>query len=227
MTTKADLQPDALLRLASWLSPSFPTSPYAYSHGLEQLVADNKVANLSSFLSWAEACLRHGAGRNDAILLAHAWRATRQSNEAMLQEAAELASALQPSSERRRESLDQGAAFWRTAMAVWPMRAPQLTAPPAYPIAVGVAAAAHDCPLRPTLALYLHSYCGMLTVAGQKLVPLGQTDAQRAIAALNDHIEAVSAEAQDAALEDIGGAAFRADIASMRHETLHKRLYRS
>ncbi len=38
---------------------------------------------------------------------------------------------------------------------------------------------------------------------------------------------AVARETRSAALDDIGGCAFRADIAAMRHETQHTRLFRS
>ena len=109
----------------------------------------------------------------------------------------------------------------------WPENAPDLAAPIAYPIAVGATAAAHSCPLDATLTLYLHSFCGLLVAAGQKLVPLGQTDAQRIVAALNDRIEQLAAETQTTDLDDLGGAALRGDIASMRHETQQVRLYRS
>ncbi len=235
MTTEsAALSTRALLRLASWLSPSFPTSPYAYSHGLERLAADGEIDGLASFLGWASTCLEAGAGRNDGILLAEAWRAASLGDGPRLADAAELAAALQPSAERRRETLDQGAAFLRTAAAVWPEAASIEEAlgpePPrriAYPVAVGAAAGRAGCPLAPTIALSLHAYCGMLVVAGQKLVPLGQTDAQRALARLSDRIETLAAEIEAADLDDLGGSALRADIASMRHETQEVRLYRS
>jgi len=60
-----------------------------------------------------------------------------------------------------------------------------------------------------------------------RLVPLGQTDGQRVLAALELVVAATVARALATALEDVGGAAFRADLASMRHETQHTRLFRS
>ena len=58
-------------------------------------------------------------------------------------------------------------------------------------------------------------------------MPLGQTDGQRIIAALGPVIEAVAAKTRDLPLDALGGAAFRADIASMKHETQYTRLFRS
>jgi urease accessory protein len=40
-------------------------------------------------------------------------------------------------------------------------------------------------------------------------------------------IAATAARALSASLDDIGGAALRADLASMRHETQYTRLFRS
>ncbi|KGM32015.1 urease accessory protein, partial [Inquilinus limosus MP06] len=61
--------------------------------------------------------------------------------------------------------------------------------------------------------------------------PLGQTDGQRAIAALMPAVEAAAARA--ASLPDgdpftqCGGLAVAADIASMQHETQYTRLFRT
>jgi urease accessory protein len=60
-----------------------------------------------------------------------------------------------------------------------------------------------------------------------RLIPLGQSDGQRVIAALEPIVAATAERALAAALDDVGGAAFRADLASMRHETQYTRLFRS
>ena len=60
-----------------------------------------------------------------------------------------------------------------------------------------------------------------------RLVPLGQTDGQRVLAALEPLVAATVKRTLVTALDDVGGAAFRADLASMRHETQHTRLFRS
>jgi urease accessory protein len=60
-----------------------------------------------------------------------------------------------------------------------------------------------------------------------RLIPLGQTAGLRVQAALEGDILAAAANTRDAVLEDLGGACWRADIASMRHETQYTRLFRS
>jgi len=208
------------VKLAAWLSPAYPVGAYTYSHGLERAIEDGAVRDRETLEAWVEDILRFGAGRTDAILLAHAWR--DPSDEGV----AELAAALQPSAERALETGQQGAAFASTTAAAWP--AEGLNAAPApYPVAVGRAARAHDAPLEQAATLYLHAFAANLVSAGVRLIPLGQTDGQRAVAALGPVCEAVAAEAVSAPLDAIGGAAMLSDIASMRHETQKTRLYRS
>ena len=60
-----------------------------------------------------------------------------------------------------------------------------------------------------------------------RLVPLGQTTGLRVLAALEPAILQVAAESRTATLDDLGGCAFRSDLAAMRHETQYTRLFRS
>ena len=63
--------------------------------------------------------------------------------------------------------------------------------------------------------------------AAVRLVPLGQSAGLRVLAALEPSFLAVAAETRIATLDDLGSACFRADLASMRHETQYTRLFRS
>lgn len=214
---------EARYRLMTWLSPAYPVGAFSYSHGVEYAVEAGLVGDRASLIDWIEDCLRHGAGRSDAIIAAHAWRADDDTTRAEL---AELATALQPAKERLLESEAQGAAFQLVTAAVWPAGAID-AAPLPYPVAVGVAARAHDVPLDEMLEAYLWAFAANLVSAAVRLVPLGQTDGQRAQAALMPAVLDVARDAAAASLDDIGGCAFRADIAAMRHETQHVRLFRS
>jgi len=61
-----------------------------------------------------------------------------------------------------------------------------------------------------------------------RLIPLGQSDGLRALAALEPVLAAAVAAAQHAqALDSLGAAAPRIDLLSMRHETQYSRLFRS
>jgi urease accessory protein len=74
---------------------------------------------------------------------------------------------------------------------------------------------------------FLHALTSNWISAGARLIPLGQTDSQRALAALEPVVVSVGKRSMDATLDDLGSATFRADLASMRHETQYTRLFRS
>ena len=60
-----------------------------------------------------------------------------------------------------------------------------------------------------------------------RLVPLGQTQGQRVLRALMPDIQKVALEALSATEDDLTSAAFLSDIASMRHETLKTRIFKT
>ena len=225
MTTAAS----SLVHLLTWLSPAFPTGAYAYSHGLEWAVEAGDVRDEAGLVQWLDAVLRHGSGRSDAVLLRHAHRCT--SADALV-EVAELAAAAQPGRERQAETLAQGGAFVLAAR-VW--GAPLLDEAAARigaeriatPIAVGALAAAHGVDEDAACPALLHAFTAHLVSAAVRLVPLGQTAGLRALAALEPAVHVVAAETRAAGLDDLGGACFRSDIASLRHETQYTRLFRS
>ena len=223
---------DVPAQLLVWLSPAFPVGAFAYSHGLEKAVEKGLIKDRATLSSWIEDLIAHGSLRNDLILLAAAWRASTRQNAAELSEVAELAAALQPSAERRLETITQGGSFLLQIDAAWPCAAVGLLRAAhagdiAYPIAVGVAAAGHDLSLAPTLLGYGMAFVGNLLSASIRLSVIGQTDGQRVTAALLPHLQEAATRAADSTLDDIASATFAADLASMQHETQYTRLFRS
>lgn len=216
----ADLQ-----RLLTWLSPAFPVGAFAWSAGLEAAIAAGTVHDRATTQDWVAGILAHGSLRTDAILLAHAWRAS--GDAAALQDLADLCLALTPARERHDETTITGNAFV-TAAAAWP--APALAALPSpcpYPIAVGAIAGAHGIDLGATLLAWLTAAVhGQVSVA-VRFVPIGQSDGLAIVAALEPAIAGMAQLCQHAALDDIGAAAYAADIAQMSHETLTTRVFRS
>ena len=97
----------------------------------------------------------------------------------------------------------------------------------AYPVAVGAAAAGRRLPLESTVQSFLSAFVASLVSSGIRLGPIGQTDGQRILSALIPVVLEVAAVAVRLGPDDLGGAAFRSDIASMRHETQYTRLFRS
>jgi urease accessory protein len=229
---KNALGPSALYRLTAWLSPAYPIGAFSHSSGIEWAVEAGDISHDGTLRTWIEVMIGVGSGYCDAVFLVHAYRATVDGDDAALREVAELAAAFAPSKERYFESTVQGRAFVDTTRAAWATPAlDRLLAlwdgAIALPVAVGVAGAGHNVPLAPLLNAYLQAMAANLISAGMRLIPLGQTEGQRVLAALEPVVAATAMRALDSALDDVGGAAFRAELASMRHETQYTRLFRS
>jgi urease accessory protein len=222
----------ALYRLMAWLSPSYPIGAFSYSSGIEWAVEAGDINDAATFEHWLAVVIGEGGGFCDAVFFVHAHRAAACSDDAALRAVAELAAAFSPSKERHLETTAQGRAFLDTTRAAWPTPAlDRLLAvwngAVALPIAIAVASAGHGIALAPALHAFLHAMTANLISTGLRLVPLGQTDGQRILAALEPVATATAARALVTPLDEVGGAAFRADLASMRHETQYTRLFRS
>jgi urease accessory protein len=231
-TGMAESEAAALYRLMTWLSPSFPVGAFSYSSGIEWAVEAGDITDAVSLRQWLTPMLVDGAGVCDSIFLAHIHRAAAAGDKVMVAEIAELASAFAPSRERHLETTAQGRAFIEIARAAWnsePLDRLIASCETAivYPVAVGLVSAAHGIPLAPTVHAFLHAVVSNWISAGARLVPLGQTDSQRVLAQLEPAVSATARRALIASLDDLGSATFRADLASMRHETQYTRLFRS
>jgi urease accessory protein len=227
-------------KLLTWCSPAYPTGAFSYSHGMEWAVERGTVATLDGLLEFVGAVLQRGSGWVDAVLCAHAWRAAHEPPaiwqrraRAQLRELAELAAAFRGTAETALESRQQGAAFLDVTLKAWPH--PRLSEfasdlrgqPTAQCVAFAVACACHGIDLPAALHAFMQAIAANLVSAGARLIPLGQSDAQIAIARLTPIVTANAARAISVDLEDLGTCAPALELYSMRHETQYTRLFRS
>jgi len=208
------IDPTDQLRLVQWLSPAFPIGAFAYSQGLETAIADRDVRDRATLQAWITVILSMGSARTDAILIAHARAGA---------DLTDLALALVPSAERHTDMMEQGRAFGQTIAAI--TGTPQPVLP--YALAVAHATRTLKVSTETVLTHWLQGIAAQLTSVGVRFIPIGQTDGQRILAALAPLITRLAADYAAAPLADIGTATFAADLASMRHETLAVRIYRT
>jgi urease accessory protein len=227
-------------RLLAWCSPAYPTGAFSYSHGMEWAVERGTVNSLDGLLEFVTAVIERGGGWVDAVLFAHAWRAAQQpaavwqdSARAQLRELAELAAAFRGTAETALESRQQGTAFLDVTLKAWPH--PRLLEfasdvrgqPTAQCVAVAVACAVHGIELSVAIHAFVQMIAANLVSAGARLIPLGQTDAQIAMARLAAVVARTASRALSVQLDDLGTSAPALEVCSMRHETQYTRLFRS
>ena len=210
-----------LMTLMQWLSPGFPISSYAYSHGLEMAIAEGHVSDAATLQDWLDGLLTDGTGRSDAIWVRLAYGAEDSDDLSALNT---QACAFIPARERRIEAQNQGGAFLRTVNEVWQTDLPEGLL---LPLAVGAAARYQAIDPDIVLPLYLQGFLANLVAAAQRLMPLGQTKAQRVLSRLHPQSLSVARATQGLTISDIHSAAFLSDIMAMRHEMLQPRLFHS
>jgi urease accessory protein len=222
----------ALFHLMSWMSPSYPVGAYTYSHGIEYAVESGLVSNREDICNWITDILNYGSGRSDCILLAAAYRAVRNNVIDELQDIIELGLAYCSTRELELETTQQGRAFIRVTSDVAPSETLKMLTEHRpgsiiYPISVAVVAAEKEIPLAETLTAYLHGFISNLVSASVRLIPLGQTDGQRVIAALAPAVQVLVDNTLTTTVDDLGSAALMVDWCSSQHETQYTRLFRS
>lgn len=207
-----------LLLLFTWMSPAFPTGTFAYSHGLEWGIESGAVSNAAELRQWIEDLVVRGSGWNDAVLFARCW-------EDDAGELNELAFALATSRERHLETSQIGAAFRVAAGVFMPIALDDEEV--AYPVAAGTACAAMGIDKGAALLAWLQGFAATLTSVAVRLVPIGQTAGLEVLRDLAPVIARTAALAASSTLDDLGAITLSADIAAMRHETQHGRVFRT
>jgi urease accessory protein len=221
----------AFQALLAWTSPAYPVGAFTYSHGLETEVDRGRVHDVRTVVDYIGAVLLRGGAWVDAVLFRHVWDAA--ADIPRLDELSDFAAAFRGSAETALEARQMGRSFLAVTRRAWPH--PMLDAfadrlgerPVAHVTAGALACAAHAIPLKPALTAWLHGTAANLVSAAVRLVPLGQTDGQIAVARLTPLIEHAVDRALVTDLDSLGTAAPLVELASLAHETLYTRLFRS
>ncbi len=219
MNTATPMTTDAILTLTQWMSPGFPVGAFAYSHGLETAIAHGEIKDISSLEDWLRDLIACGSGQADVVILSAAYHAT----ETQIAGIDTTARAFAATGGRLLETDQQGGAFARTVDDVWGTDLGALT----YPVAVGRAASAKGFALDLATHLYLQAFAANLISAAVRLVPLGQTEGQALLASLTPLIHETVEQATQTPLSRLSASCLAADIASMQHETLYSKVFRT
>ena len=206
------------LPLLTWLSPAFPIGAFAYSGGLEAGVARGVVRDGAELVGWLDASLAGGTIRSDALALALATRGEPAG------ELDDLLLALAGSPARENELRALGAAFREAADPWW---SADLAAPKAYPVALGVLCRVHGIAGADATGAFALAAVTNAVQAAQRLLPIGQVEGVRIVAALHPTIDTLAEVAVRATTEDLFTATPIADICALAHPTIEPRLFQS
>jgi urease accessory protein len=217
----------ALLRLLQLTSPALPIGAYAYSQGLEHAVHAGWVKDEDSAAAWILGLLEDALPCLEVPVLLRlhaAWHGTGD-----VEAWNELLFASRGSAELRSEDQRLGSALARLLVSLELADAQPWIANPHVTHACMFALAAARWNIAPSDAAagYLFSWAENQVGAATRLVPLGQTAAQRILSRATTLIPAAVERASSLGDEDLGFSAPAHAIAAALHETQYSRIFRS
>lgn len=236
MSTKPAMPPLQLLHLFQLASSTLPVGAYSYSEGLEALAQAGRLADAASLEHWLRQELQYGAIRVETAVMVRSHRATLASDPDILAYWNRWLTATRDTAELRAQSLQMGRSLLRLFQDLSADRSPYhpITLPPNFQadgcnfaIAFGLVAATWQIAEASATLGYLHSWATNLISAGIKLIPLGQTAGQRMILGLNGVIAESATAILNLPDDDLASCSWGLSLASMAHETLYSRLFRS
>jgi urease accessory protein len=228
MHCAAARDPHSLLRLCFLVSPALPVGAYAYSQGLEYAVQAGWVRDEPSAFEWLQGLSRHSVGTLDLPILLRLHRAWSGNDAAVLRSWNARLIAARETAELRAEELHLGRALARVLESLEIREAAEwLDAAPAFSTMFSMAAVRWNISSRETLTGYLWSWTENQVLAAVKLVPLGQSAAQRLLHKLIGSMPAIAENAASLPDRSIGVGVISQSIASALHESQYSRLFRS
>lgn len=217
--------PVSLLHLCDSL---FPIGAFSHSDGLEWATSVGQVATAADFEAWLLAVRDRSLRDYEGPGVARAWQACRREHWDVLEALDAELHALRPAAAAREASRSMGSRLLKTWNEIQPEARVAAAAPPALtlPAAFGCVAATAGISQADAVSGYMYTRLAASLSAAMRLMPLGQHQGHTLLASTLAGVPAVV----DAVLHDDGPLQSftpMMDIAAMRHQYVHSRLFRS
>jgi urease accessory protein len=226
---------ETLLSLLQFSDGLFPAGSYAHSFGLETLIDDERVTNADGAATILRAHLEGNVGPCDAVYAVNALRARAAEDVDACVELDMRLDTIKSAAEPREASRQLGRQTLRIAATVirheilsaYAQRVDAGVSPGHHAVVFGIIGGACGWPAQVTAAALLYASAVGMVGAATRLVPLGQTQAQRLIRDASPIIARLADEAAKGTIEEAFNFAPALEIAAMRHAQLEARLFKS
>jgi urease accessory protein len=217
----------ALLRLLQLSSASLPVGGYSFSQGLEYAVDAGWLKTAEDVSQWLSLQLQHSLANVDVPLLLRQVQSANNADCRAMSYWNSYTLACRETSESRFTDTAMGAAMVRLLDNLDVPMTFHSQQDTTFIAAFAMAAAHWSIAARAACHGYLWSWLENQIAASVKLVPLGQTSAQKLLGELLPLIPLTVDYAEDISDEAIGAALPAIAMASAWHETQYTRLFRS
>ncbi|KHT65009.1 urease accessory protein UreF [Photobacterium gaetbulicola] len=219
----------ATYRLFQLISPSLPIGGFTYSQGLEWAVEAGWVKDRATMVLWLENQLRCSVATLELPLIDRFYQAVESKDLQGIAALSNLLCSSRETKELRAEEVQRGKALNVLLKQLGVPVDEYLGSNDDPNQLLGLCVAGYLWGISPQAMKqgYLWSWAENLVMAGVKLVPLGQTDGQRALVELTHlfpEMEALSSQIDETMM---GSFTPMVSLASSLHETQYTRLFRS
>ena len=222
-----------LLRLLHLASPALPIGAFHFSQGLEYAVESGWVTDEATTFEWIGGIAAASLGTLDLPVLLRLQAAWRQNDNAGVLRWNSFLIACRETGELRAEDRHLGAALLRVLAEMdletelFSSNAAKSVVGVSHATAFAFACARWNIEPRASLQTFAWAWIENQVLAAVKLVPLGQSAAQRMLHRLTARIPPLVEQAHKLTDSDIGISTASNAVASGRHETQYSRLFRS
>jgi len=216
-----------LLRLLQLSSVSLPVGGYAFSQGLEYAIDTDWVTNEAQVEQWIATQLSEGIAQLDLPILRESMQALDTQDIQALRYLNQLIIATRESKELRLTDTAMGAALVRllNQQLIPVMFAKKEDV--SFVLAFAVGAHHWGIPYHTTALGFCWSWLENQVAVATKLVPLGQSQAQRLLGNLQPNLISAIAASVQIKTEHVGACLPALAIGSALHESQYSRLFRS
>lgn len=216
-----------LLHLLHLVSPALPVGAYAYSQGLEYAIDGGWIKGEDAIADWVLGVMQHSLGYLDVPVFLRCYDAWREDDLATVERWNQFVRAARETRELLLEDQQLGVALQRLLVTLSVPQADTIKCPPSYPMMFALACAHWNVPRHVAAVGLVWSWLENQIAAATKIVPLGQSQAQKLLLRLMPAIEPTVDKAS--ALDDhqLGLSLPGLAMASALHERQYSRLFRS
>jgi len=217
-----------LLALMHLVSPALPIGAYAYSQAQEYAVDSGWLKEDGALAEWIEGLLRVSVGRLDLPVLSRMYQAWSSDDLTAVDHWNDFIRAARETRELLLEDEQLGIALQRLLVSLELDGASQmLNAPVSYVTQFALAGVRWKIERVDLMQGFAWSWLENQIAAATKLVPLGQTAAQKLLVDIMPCIPGVCRHAEQLGDGELGVGLPALAIASSRHEAQYSRLFRS
>lgn len=218
---------NALLRLLQLSSPSLPVGAYAYSQGVESAVHNKIIYDEKTAFDWLNSVLMNGLSSNDLALIVHAYQFWQADDLESIKRLSQLSLAIRETAEIKEEDRHLAKALLRLSEPLELEYPAEVKSNASYPIVYAFFVQKWAVPLQDALLAFAWSWLENHIAAMIKLVPLGQTQGQKLLLAMDESLSVAVKKSQLVTFNRIGSSLPHLAILSSQHETQYSRLFRS